>query len=97
MIKRIPNNSVEKILNLFEEFDKGMKTVNVERLYRKFYFPSEKLPEGYTGFLKVCMEDKELSLYLAQQLEQIEKDYSVMLENVRSWRSWLKPQQPSPC
>jgi len=97
MIKRIPNNSVEKILNLFEEFDKGMKTVNVERLYRKFYFPSEKLPEGYTGFLKVCMEDKELSQYLAQQLEQIEKDYSVMLENIRSWRSWLKPQQPSPC
>ena len=97
MIKRIPNNSVEKILNLFEEFDKGMKTVNVERLYRKFYFPSEKLPEGYTGFLKVCMEDKELIQYLTQQLEQIEKDYSVMLENVRSWRSWLKPQQPSPC
>ena len=96
-VKRIPNGFVDELFRLFESFDKSVKGLKVERLYRKFYFPSEKLPEGYTGFLKVCMEDKELSQYIAQQLKQIEKDYSVMLENVRSWRSWLKPQQPSPC
>jgi DNA-binding PadR family transcriptional regulator len=96
-VKRIPNGFVDELFGVFESFDKGVEGLEVERLYRKFYFPSEKLPEGYIGFLKVCMEDKELSQYLAQQLEQIEKDYLVMLENVRSWRSWLKPQQPSPC
>ncbi len=87
--KRIPNNAVEEIFKAFEDIDKAHKSVQAEKLYRKFYFPSSNLPEGYADFLAACRENKELREYLKGELENLEEAYTSMLENIRNWQSLL--------
>ncbi|MDH7564794.1 MAG: hypothetical protein ACQXXG_09485 [Candidatus Bathyarchaeia archaeon] len=92
-IKRISNSVVEEIFQAFETIDKAAEAIRAEKLYMKFYFPSNMLPEGFTDFLAICREDRQLREYLARQLDSLEKTYASMLENVRNWKGWFSAEQ----